>query len=183
MVTQQFKELAASASDIQDVTRVLKERKVLLHSSPDLVRRTTELVLEADVLVAVFICELRAGTRDAGFGTRISGFRTWELDCGICRRKLLDFALEAVRGLLDDAQRRPEFFLLCGERPHGGVVPSFPCEERLEVPFDFVARVPVPVDRASHPVDRVDARVVRLQTERHVSIDVFNESGVELLLA
>ena len=73
--------------------------------------------------------------------------------------------------------------MLGGERAHGGVVPPFACEKRLEVPLDLVARIPVPVDGPRHPFDRVDARVMSLQPERHVSIDVINEGGVELLLA
>jgi hypothetical protein len=142
------------------------------------------VILEADVFVAVEIVELgryAPGIRDRGSGIRL-GFGIWDLGFGICGRQLLDLALEAVRGLLNDAQRRAQFVVLRDKRAHGSVVPPLPCEQRLEVPLDLVARVAVPVDGAGHPVDGVDAGVMRFQTERHVPIDVIDDGGVELLL-
>jgi hypothetical protein len=105
------------------------------------------------------------------------------LGFGISGRQLLDFALEVMCGLLQDVQRRAQFIVLCRECADGSVVPPLACEERFEVPLDLVARITISVDGAGHPLDSVYAGVVRLESERHVPIDVIDDGGVELLLA
>ncbi len=50
---EELEKLAAPAADVEDVGRAGKERQVAFEPRPDGVARAAELILEADVLVAV----------------------------------------------------------------------------------------------------------------------------------
>ncbi len=198
MLAQQFEELPAPAPHVEHVAVVnprslipdpRKDRQVLLDAPPDFRGRTAELILEADVLVAVEVVELRgwrlagisAGSRDPGSGIRL-GFGIWVLGFGIyC--ELLNLSPKSVCGLLHDAQRRPQFLLLRRKRGDGRVVAPFTREQRLEVALNLILRPLAPVHGAADPVDRPEARVMRLDADRHVAVEMIDHDGVELLLA
>ena len=88
-----------------------------------------------------------------------------------------------MRGLLHHADSRAQFLLLRGKRGDGRVVPPLAGEQRLEVALDVVLRAFTSIDRGGHPLNRVHARVMRLEAEHRVAIDVVDERRVELLLA
>src|ERR1043166_6772146 len=85
--------------------------------------------------------------------------------------------------LLNDADRRAQFFMLRGERGHRRIVAPLAREQRLEMPLEMVPRAFASVDGVADPLDRPDARVVRLVADIDVAVDVIDEHGVEFLLA
>ena len=66
-LAQQREKLAASAADVEHVAGALEDVQVLGDALPDVVLRSPELILEADVLVAVERVELAALTPPAAF--------------------------------------------------------------------------------------------------------------------
>ena len=88
-----------------------------------------------------------------------------------------------MRGLLHDSQRGAQLFMLGGKRGDRRIVAPLAREQRLEVPLDFILRTRAAIGHRLDPLDRVDARVMRLVAENDIPVDVIDERRVELLLA
>ncbi len=86
-------------------------------------------------------------------------------------------------GLLNDAHGGAQLLVLRRECSDGRVVAPFTREQRLEVALDLILRPLAPVHGAADPVDRLEARVMRLDADRHVAVEMIDDDGVELLLA
>jgi hypothetical protein len=91
-------------------------------------------------------------------------------------------APQRVCRLLKHAERSSKLLVLRRQCRDGGIVPTLPCEQRLQVPLHLVLGAVASIDGRFDPLNRVDARVMRLETEHDVAIDVIDERGVEFLL-